>query len=602
LIKLSQAEIDTVVATVPGGARNVQDIYPLAPLQEGILFHHLMAPKGDTYLLATLLDFEKRERLDCFLDALRAAVSRHDILRTAIVWEGLSEPVQIVWRAAPLIVEAVALDPSNGGAGEQLRALYDPRAYRLDVRQAPLLRVFTAWDAGNERWAALLLAHHLVCDHTTLEVLAGEAQAHLTGKSEQILPPVPFRNFVAESRLGVSQKEHEAFFKAMLSDVTEPTAPFGLLNVHGDGFDIEEAKLDLDESLAQRIRMSARALGVSPASLCHQAFAFVLARVSGREDVVFGTVLFGRMHGSEGVSRTPGIFINTLPIRIRLDSSPAAAGVQKTHQLLASLLRHEHASLALAQRCSSIPAPAPLFSALLNYRHSSGGGEHSAEAEKAWEGVRVLYAGERTNYPYDLSVDDFGAGFQLTAQTQRPVSAGQLCRLMQAALERLVAALELAPGTPSRAIDVLPDAERRRILEEWNGTIRTYEPPADFVAAFEMQAETTPSAIAARCGTISLSYYELNRLANRAAHGLIDRGIGPEDVVGILDARGLGFLIMMLAVLKAGAVYLPLDPAHPRQRHLGILEESGAALILAGQPWLAELKTRLREPSRVFSL
>ena len=135
---------------------------------------------------------------------------------------------------------------------------------------------------------------------------------------------------------------------------------------------IAEARLELDAGLAQRLRERARALGVSAASLCHLAWAQVLARVSGREDVVFGTVLFGRMQGGAGADRVLGLFINTLPVRIRVGEEGVEASVRRTHTLLAELLRHEHASLALAQRCSAVPAPAPLFSALLNYRHSQG--------------------------------------------------------------------------------------------------------------------------------------------------------------------------------------------------------------------------------------
>ena len=146
----------------------------------------------------------------------------------------------------------------------------------------------------------LLLHHHLVMDHTTLEVLIGEVQAHLAGEAARLPAPVPFRNFVAQARLGVSREEHEAFFRGMLGDVEEPTAPFGLLDVQGDGSEIEEARLALPPELAGRLRARARALGVSAASLFHLAWGLVVARASGRQEAVFGTVLFGRMQGGGG--------------------------------------------------------------------------------------------------------------------------------------------------------------------------------------------------------------------------------------------------------------------------------------------------------------
>src|SRR5262249_42910991 len=339
LVKLTEDEIESIVAGVPGGAANVQDIYPLAPLQEGILFHHLMSAQGDAYLLPSLFAFDTRERLDGFVGALRAVIARHDILRTAVMWEGLSEPVQVVWREAPLAIEEVTLDPLGEDAARQLRARFDPRRIRLDVRQAPLMRCIVApyksnEDAANERWLLLWLSHHLVIDHTTIEIMAQEAQAHLTascrpascrlGEIDRRPEPLPFRNFVAQARLGISQAEHEAFFRAMLGDVDEPTTPFRLLDAQGDGSATEEARIELETVLSRRLRERARVLGVSAASLCHLAWARVLARVSclgspgGRDDVVFGTVLFGRMQGGEGTDRALGLFINTLPIHIQV--------------------------------------------------------------------------------------------------------------------------------------------------------------------------------------------------------------------------------------------------------------------------------------------
>ncbi|MCI0601279.1 MAG: amino acid adenylation domain-containing protein, partial [Beijerinckiaceae bacterium] len=441
LIELSQSEINVIVCGVPGGASNIQDIYPLTPLQEGILFHHLLAAKGDPYLLPTLLAFDSRERLERFILALQSAVARHDILRTSVLWEGLPEPVQVVWRAAALIVEDVTLDPRDGDVWKQLRARYDPRDFRLDVRQAPMIRAYRAYDAANDRWLLLLLAHHLVSDHTTLEMLIDETQAQLLGQMDRLPPPLPFRNFVAEARRAASRSDNEAFFQKMLGDVTEGTAPFGLLDTQGDGSATKEARLDLDPELARRLREQARALRISPASLCHEAFALVLARVTGRQDVVFGTVLLGRMHGREGVHRALGMFINTLPLRICIDGTGVAESVQRTHRLLTEVLRHEHTSLALAQRCSAIPAPAPLFTAILNYRHSQDDAEPSGEAARAWEGIEALYMDERTNYPFDLSVDDLGEGFRLVAQTQRPLEPERLCNYMRSALEQLVNAL-----------------------------------------------------------------------------------------------------------------------------------------------------------------
>src|SRR5262249_48203970 len=159
LAQLSAADIENIVSNVPGGAANVQDIYPLAPLQEGILFHHLMVTEGDPYLLHGLYGFDTRSRLDGFLQALQAVIDRDDILRTAVHWEGLPEPVQVVWRQAPLIIEEIGFKPGASDVAEQLQARFDPRRYRFDIRQAPLMRVYIAHDALNDRWLMMHLFH-----------------------------------------------------------------------------------------------------------------------------------------------------------------------------------------------------------------------------------------------------------------------------------------------------------------------------------------------------------------------------------------------------------------------------------------------------------
>jgi non-ribosomal peptide synthetase component F len=205
------------------------------------------------------------------------------------------------------------------------------------------------------------------------------------------------------------------------------------------------------------------------------AWAQVLALASGREDVVFGTVLFGRMHGGKGADRAMGIFMNTLPVRIRVGEEGAENSVLRTHRLLAELLQHEHASLALAQRCSAVPAPTPLFSALLNYRHSPEVGKPlSWKKKRAWEGIQSLDGEERNNYPVTLSVNDHGGQFQLVAQVESSIGAQRVCQYMHRAMESLVEALEDEPERPLCKLDVLPEKERREILHEWNATEAEY--------------------------------------------------------------------------------------------------------------------------------
>nr|WP_225040606.1 non-ribosomal peptide synthetase [Rhizobium sp. T1473]MCA0807264.1 amino acid adenylation domain-containing protein [Rhizobium sp. T1473] len=303
LIELAQPEIDRIVATVPGGVANIQDIYGLSPLQDGILFHHLLAGRGDPYLLVSQMAFAERGVLDRYLAAVQQVVDRHDILRTAFVWEGLSSPAQVVWRKAVLEVREVELDEDGGPGSEQLKRRFDPRQDRIDLGRAPLLRIVIAREPGSGRWLLLQLLHHLIGDHTTLEVMHAEVRAVLDGRAHELAAPQPFRNLVAQARLGVDAKAHEAFFRAMLADIDEPTLPFGLSQVHGDGSGIGEAHRMLPQALNDRLRAQARRLGVSLASLCHLAWGQVVALSSGRQQVVFGTVLFGRMHAGAGADR-----------------------------------------------------------------------------------------------------------------------------------------------------------------------------------------------------------------------------------------------------------------------------------------------------------
>ncbi|RVG81694.1 amino acid adenylation domain-containing protein, partial [Sinorhizobium meliloti] len=578
LIELAQPEIDRIVATVPGGVGNIQDIYGLSPLQDGILFHHLLASRGDPYLLVSQMAFAERGVLDRYLAAVQQVVDRHDILRTAFVWEGLSSPAQVVWRRAPLQVSEVELDDCDGSGAEELRRRFDPRRQRIDLGRAPLLRFVIAREPGSRRWLLLQLLHHLIGDHTTLEVMHAEVRAVLEGRAHELAAPQPFRNLVAQARLGVDAKAHEAFFQEQLADIDEPTMPFGLSQVHGDGSGIGEAHRMLPQALNDRLRQQARRLGVSLASLCHLAWGQVMARSSDREQVVFGTVLFGRMHAGAGADRALGLFINTLPVRLDLDGTGVEASVRTTHARLSELLAHEHASLALAQRCSGVAAPAPLFSALLNYRHNTPA--VACEADDVLSGMERLGGEERTNYPLTLSVEDFGEALGLTAQVVEPVSADRVCGYMQQVLEQLAEALEHAPNRPVRDLDILPAAERTYLLEDLNRTAADYPSERCIHELFEQQVRRAPEAVALVHEDEELSYGELNARANRLAHHLITLGVRPGDCVATMLDRSVALVVAQLAILKAGGVYVPVDRALPSARQEWLLADCAARLVL----------------------
>ncbi len=579
LVQLDQAAIERIVASVPGGAANVQDIYPLAPLQEGILYHHISAEQGDPYLLQSRMAFDRLERLHGFMGALQQVVARHDILRTSVVWEGLDSPVQVVWRDAQLVVQEIALDPAKGDVIEQLHARFDARHYRLDITQAPLLRMVYAQDPANDRVAAILLFHHLALDHTAMEVVGQEMRAFLFNQAQDLPSPAPFRNYVAQARLGVSVEEHEQFFREMLADIDEPTLAFGIRDVQGDGRDIEEAEQPLEPALAMRVREQARLLGVSAASLMHLAWAQVLGLVAGRDEVVFGTVLMGRMQAGDGADRALGMFINTLPLRVDV-AAGAAVAVKATHLRLSALLGHEHASLALAQRCSGVPAAVPLFSALLNYRHSTPA-EMARDGHGIWEGVQLLGGEERSNYPLTLSVDDFGTGFGLTVLTLPQIGAQRLCGYMHNAVEQLVTTLEQAPAAALNHLQMVPEAEHQTLLVEFNATAADFPTGHTLHGAFEVQAERQPDAIAVQQDGESLTYQQLNQRANRLAHHLLELGVQPDDRVALCCRRGPQMLVGLLGILKAGAAYVPIDPAYPAERIAYLLQDSTPVAVLA---------------------
>ncbi|MBQ0825396.1 non-ribosomal peptide synthetase [Streptomyces tagetis] len=366
---------------------------------------------------------------------------------------------------------------------------------------------------------------------------------------------------------------HEAFFRAMLADVTEPCAPYGLVGAHGDGTGEAVARADLDAGTAAAVREEARRLGVGAASVFHQSWALVVARLTGAERPVFGTV-------GDGGGPAAGLSA-VLPVRVDAASLSVEEGVLTTHRTLAGLGRHGHVPPALARRCGALPPGTPLFTSVLAYRHGAlGSAEQALSGEHAGT-FRAGDAGADAGPWLTASVDDLGDRFTLTVRTRVPVDAEQVRELLATAVREVASASARTPHRALRDLDVLPAAQRRRVVEEFNATRRPLPAGALVHELFRETAARTPHAVALVHGARVLTYGRLDALGNRIAHRLRAAGVGPDVRVGVCAGRSPELVAGVLGVLKAGGAYVPLDPSSPVARLAHLLTDSAPAVVLA---------------------
>ncbi|MBD1581642.1 non-ribosomal peptide synthetase [Pseudoalteromonas sp. S16_S37] len=444
LIDLSQQQIDDIVAKVPLGAESIQEIYPLAPLQEGILFHHMLSPQNDPYIVKALLEVENISTFNKLVESLNFMIQRHEVLRTSIMWRQLDRPVQLVHRHAQLNVEWVELATQDVNTTSICKALLASEQEKtrqnnveIDLEACPLIKLRVAKDIHTGKLAVMFIEHHIVSDHISVEIILNEIATYLSDQHAFLPAPVQYKEFVARA----IKHDHGAaqqYFRQLLGDVDFATLPYQLSNTQGNARDISHHKYELDHTTSKEIRQLARKFNVSPASLFHSAWALVVARASARSDVVFGTVLSGRMQNAEQTSAMLGMFINTLPVRLNLTGLTAEQLITRTREQLEALIPHEQSALALAQRASLLSGEQPLFSAMLNYRHSNKQDDKISK-QHALNGVQLVHVDEPSNYPFTLSVDDFSNSelFSLTLELNKGLFAQQIEQELNTAISGL---------------------------------------------------------------------------------------------------------------------------------------------------------------------
>lgn len=584
MVVLSAGEIEEITNQIPGGASNIQDVYPLGPLQEGILFHHLMEPQADPYILSTLFKVDGAQVVNGFLEALDFLVSRHDVLRTVVLWDGLSVPVQVVQRNAKLAVHWLDILDADDGL-RVMQTIAENTNNGMDLTRAPLITVRIAPVPDSEQHYLLLQYHHIISDHVGLNIIQNEIDLFLRKGVQAFSKPIPYREFIAHIVSQAQNHDAKSYFERMLADVEEPTVPFNLLNVQGNGSNITQLSRSVPLKLNLQLRELAKAMKISPAALFHAAWAKVIADCSGRDDVVFGTVVSGRLQGMVGAENMLGVFINTLPFRVKLKGHSVIELVEQVHQALHDILPYEQTSLAQAQQCSALPNGTPLFSALLNYKHA---GENEQDSDHNG-GMQILHAYESTNYPLDLGVKDTQRGFSLDLRVDSSVDAERFINYMLSALENLVNALQNQASQPAMQLSVIPEDERQLLLTELNDTESEIHSDYCIHELFEQQVVQTPEALALVCGTEQVTYGELNRRANQLAHYLAEhRNVGPETIVGVCLERSVEMVVAILAILKAGGAYVPLDPSYPEARLSYMLEDANVSTTLTKKSLLAK--------------
>ncbi len=591
LARLDQAALDRVVR----GGRDVEDVYPLSPMQEGMLYHTRHSPESGLYFQQGRFELEGTLDPAALRRAWERVLERHGALRTRFCLEGLPLPVQVVERGVSLPwaeEDWSGLLPreSEDRFKERLEA---DRRRGFDLDCAPLMRM-TLVRLGEARHRLVWSFHHALFDGWCLPLLWREVlllyRSHARGAPAALDDPRPYREYVAwlgRQDLGAAER----YWRSELAGFRSPTplpAGGGRRRPAPDEGEVGESSLTLDEDVTAALKGLGRRHGLTLGTLVQGAWAILLSRHSGERDVLFGVTVSGRPAALPGVEGMVGLFINTLPLRVHVGGDlPVLEWLRDLQARQAEQRQWEYSPLAQVQKWSDVEAGSGLFQTLLvheNYPVDPALRELALEPR-----VRSLGMREATNYPLTVAVS---SGSRLVIRLLYDVSrfdrasveplGGHLARLLE----------RLAGGARGRVdeLSLLGEGERRRVLVEWNATGREFERVEAVHRQFESQAARTPEALAVSCGDRRWSYGELDRRSSRLARELVGRGVGLESRVALCLERGPELVAAVLGVLKAGGAYVALDPEAPGERLRWMVEDSASRVVLTQGCLLGKLE------------
>ncbi len=558
---------------------NIEAIYPLTPVQQGILFHVLYTPDSPLYFQQFTAIVEGDLDVEVLRRSWDVVIGRHQALRSLLTWERRDQPLQIVretvraeWRIEDWRTET---DPARSFAA----FLDRDRRRGFDLSVAPLMR-FALFRLAEGRHQFVWSHHHLILDGWSIGVVLAEVfevyEALTAGRQPDLAPPADYGSYIRWLQ-GRDDPAAQRFWSERLSDVETATRPAIERIVAETPWAERHAESRVTLAAADTVRLSeaARTAGVTLNTMLRGAWAVLLRRYSGTDDVVFGATVAGRPPELDGALDLVGMFANTLPVRIGVEEGARLAdwlGTIQSHQMAA--LAHEVTPLVDVQRWSGVPAGQPLFTTLLAF-------ENVRPPQTAGAGLRLreLRYLQRSNYPLALLV--------MPGDEMELIALFDVDRYDRRIIERMMAqlgyVLEQMAGGLNRTVgslDVIPPGEAEEVLVDWNqrgGSPPPGETMHDLIVA---AAATDPDKVAVTDDIVAVTYSELVHRAGDLAAELQRMGVGPNDRVGVCMARSPATVVAILGVLSAGAAYVPMDPDQPGPRHRYVLDDTDAVALL----------------------
>ena len=573
---------------------NFEPTYQLSPTQQGMLFHSLSAQQSGVDIEQIACALPEELNISAFQQAWERVAARHSALRASFHWEGLDDPRQYVHPHIRLTIEQQ--DWRDASAHEQQRRLksylHADRKCGFDLATAPLIRLALFRVSETAYQCVWTFPHILIDGRSHLIVLQDVFacyEALCQGRDWHREPPSPYENYL-EWLEQQNPSQGETFWRQLLKGFTAPT-PLSLAQSPGHPLNSEEEhgeqELRLSEEATSGLQSLARHHQLTLNTMVQGAWALLLSRTSGEEDVVFGAIRACRRSTVEGAESIVGMFINTLPVRVHV--SPEKRLLPWLHELRAqsvAVREYEHVPLVQVQSWSDVPRGRSLFDSILVFDNYLLNSALQAQGSN-WE-QREFRLYEKTNYPLAVY------GYVEPALLLKIVYDRR--RFEDATMARMLGHLQtllkgMAANPEQRLVDVplLTEAERHQLLVEWNDTRVDYSKDTCIHHQFEAQATRIPDAVAVVFKDQRLTYWELNRRSNQLAHHLRKLGIGPDRLVGIYMERSLEMMVGLLGVLKSGGAYVPLDPMYPKERLAFLIEDSQVSVLLTQQQLIGGL-------------